>query len=111
MTNEECSELANSVTEKMTYMCGCRNCITTVEQIILNDRKPFDSQCNDCGLCSLPNREIRKEVSQSSNLNGWAHESAKSFCPNCGEMPLYDYWGRQKFSNYCPNCGKKMNGE
>ena len=51
------------------------------------------------------------EVPKGSNLNGWAHESTKSFCPRCGEMPLYDYWGRQKFSNYCPNCGKKMCAE
>lgn len=42
-------ELAESVEDKMTYMCGCRNCIETVTQIIKGDRKPFDSQCNECG--------------------------------------------------------------
>ena len=41
-------ELAESVEDKMTYMCGCRNCIETVTQIIKGERKPFDSQCNEC---------------------------------------------------------------
>lgn len=42
------NKLAESIEDKMTYMCGCRNCIETVTQIIKGDRRPFDSQCNEC---------------------------------------------------------------
>ena len=44
------NELAEGIEEKMTYMCGCKNCIETVTQIIKDERKPFDSKCNECGL-------------------------------------------------------------
>lgn len=103
MTNKERSELANSVTEKMTYMCGCRNCITTVEQIILNDRKPFDSQCDDCDLCDLPNRVIRKK-------GHWIHESEGIMdCSVCGiSQPTKDVWNRTQRFYFCPSCGAIM---
>jgi hypothetical protein len=42
-------ELAESIENKMTYMCGCRNCIETVTKIIKGEIKPFDSQCDKCG--------------------------------------------------------------
>lgn len=43
-------DIANAVEEKMTYMCGCRNCIEKVKMIINDDVKPFDSQCENCKL-------------------------------------------------------------
>ena len=43
-------DIANAVEEKMTYMCGCRNCIEKVKMIINDDVKPFDSQCANCEL-------------------------------------------------------------
>ena len=43
-------ELANAIEEKMTYMCGCRNCITKVTMIIKDDVKPFESQCENCNI-------------------------------------------------------------
>lgn len=43
-------EIANAVEEKMTYMCGCLNCITKVTQIIKDDVKPFDMQCDNCEI-------------------------------------------------------------
>ena len=42
------NKLAKNIENKMTYMCGCRNCIETVTQIIKGERKPFDSQCDEC---------------------------------------------------------------
>lgn len=51
-------DLADCVEDKMTYMCGCRNCIETVKSIIRNDVKPFENQCIHCGQC-----EGRREVS------------------------------------------------
>lgn len=44
------TNLANAVEEKMMYMCGCKNCIKTVSDIIRNDMKPFDSYCEDCSI-------------------------------------------------------------
>ena len=43
-------EIANAVEEKMTYMCGCRNCIEKVTMIIKDEVKPFESQCKNCKL-------------------------------------------------------------
>ena len=43
-------EIANEVKDKMTSMCGCRNCIESVTRIIKDDNNPFDSQCNNCKL-------------------------------------------------------------
>ena len=40
----------NAVEEKMTDMCGCRNCIEKVTMIINGDVKPFESQCKNCKL-------------------------------------------------------------
>lgn len=44
------NDIANAVEEKMTYMCGCRNCIETIKMIIKDDVKPFESQCKNCKL-------------------------------------------------------------
>ena len=41
-------ELIECIEDKMTYMCGCRNCIETMSHIIRNDETPFDSQCKEC---------------------------------------------------------------
>lgn len=41
-------EIAEAVDEKMTYMCGCRNCIEKVKIIIRNDVKPIENQCAIC---------------------------------------------------------------
>ena len=43
-------EIASAVEDKMTYMCGCRNCIEKITMIIKGDVKPFESQCKNCGL-------------------------------------------------------------
>lgn len=56
--NKHLQDLADQVEAKMTYMCGCRNCIETVKSIIRDDVKPFESQCIHCGQC-----EGRLEVS------------------------------------------------
>lgn len=40
--------LAEQVTEKMEYMCGCLNCINTVSSLINKDFKPRVSSCEDC---------------------------------------------------------------
>lgn len=48
---EKLIEIANDVEEKMMHMCGCKNCIETVTQIIKGDRKIFDSKCEECGIC------------------------------------------------------------
>jgi len=52
------NEIANDVEEKMTQMCGCLNCISTVRNIILDDIKPFNSQCNACNKRCHDNRLI-----------------------------------------------------
>ena len=46
---DDLADIADSVEDKMTYMCGCQNCIKTVTQIIKGDVKPFKSQCKECG--------------------------------------------------------------
>ena len=51
-------EIAEAVDEKMTYMCGCRNCIENVKMIIKNDVKPFASHCT---TCSVQNCWVNKE--------------------------------------------------
>lgn len=43
-------EIADAVEEKMTYMCGCLNCIKKITQIIRDDVKPFDNQCDNCKI-------------------------------------------------------------
>ena len=43
------NELTKNVEEKMTYMCGCRNCIETITQVIKGERKPLESHCSQCG--------------------------------------------------------------
>lgn len=105
MTIEERSALASAVVEKMMYMCGCRNCITTVEQIIMNDRKPFDNQCDNCGLCDLPNRGVRKKGHWEFN------DKYATVCSVCKTSPYKgldaDIWSAWEPS-YCPNCGAKM---
>lgn len=41
-------KIAEQVDDKMTYMCGCRNCIEKVKMIIKGDVKPFENQCKYC---------------------------------------------------------------
>ena len=42
------NEIANDVEEKMTYMCGCLNCISTVRNIILKSKwKPNTSKLKE----------------------------------------------------------------
>ena len=45
------TELVKAIEEKMTYMCGCQNCIETVTQIIKGESIPFNSKCDECGQC------------------------------------------------------------
>jgi hypothetical protein len=40
--------IAEKVDDKMTYMCGCRNCIEKVKMIIKGDVRPIDIQCDIC---------------------------------------------------------------
>lgn len=102
MTIEERSTLASAVVEKMMYMCGCRNCITKIEQIIMDDIKPFDNQCDNCGLCDLPDRGIRKK-------GHWEYSSGCMDCSACGlSYPDTDIWGRKHRFGFCPNCGAIM---
>ena len=44
------NDIANSVEEKMMYMCGCRNCIEKVKMIIKGEVKPIENQCKYCKL-------------------------------------------------------------
>ena len=43
-------EIANAVEEKMTYMCGCLNCIEKIKMIISDKVKPYDNLCKDCKI-------------------------------------------------------------
>lgn len=54
-------ELADEVEDKMTYMCGCKNCIETVKRIIKDDVKPFDMYCDSCNHCKHREIEAVKE--------------------------------------------------
>lgn len=44
------NDIANSVEEKMMYMCGCRNCIEKVKMIIKGEVEPIENQCKYCAL-------------------------------------------------------------
>lgn len=41
-------EIANDIVGKIADMCGCRNCMVEMEQIVMGDRKPFENQCDTC---------------------------------------------------------------
>lgn len=43
-------KIADEVALKMTYMCGCRNCIEKVRSIILDDLVSPDNQCEVCPI-------------------------------------------------------------
>ena len=46
-------DIANAVVAKIAEMCGCRNCMIEIEQIIKGERKPFENQCAECTVdCS-----------------------------------------------------------
>lgn len=57
-------ELADEVEDKMTYMCGCKNCIETVKRIIKDDVKPFDMYCDSCNRCKHREAEAVKEFAE-----------------------------------------------
>lgn len=44
------NDIANQVEDKMTYMCGCRNCIEKVKMIIKGEIKSIESQCKYCKI-------------------------------------------------------------
>ena len=48
MDNRTLVDIANEVEEKMTYMCGCRNCIEQIKMIIKGEVKPIENQCKYC---------------------------------------------------------------
>lgn len=52
------AKIADEVELKMTYMCGCRNCIERVRAIIMEDSIPLDNQCDVCTIqdCQVKNR-------------------------------------------------------
>ena len=41
-------QLAEEIDDKMTCMCGCRNCIETIKGIIRDDNVPVRNQCDKC---------------------------------------------------------------
>lgn len=49
-SNKTFNDIANEVEEKMTDMCGCRNCIEKVKMIINGEVKPIENQCKYCKL-------------------------------------------------------------
>ena len=55
------NEVADKVEDKMTYMSGCQNLIQTVKKIILGDKTPSESLCDNCGLCKEREEEAVKE--------------------------------------------------
>ena len=61
-------ELADEVEDKMTYMCGCKNCIETVKRIIKDDVKPFDMYCDSCNRCKHRETEAIKEFAERLKL-------------------------------------------
>lgn len=58
------NEVADKVEDKMTYMSGCQNLIQTVKKIILGDETPFESLCDNCGLCKEREEEAVKEFAE-----------------------------------------------
>jgi DNA anti-recombination protein RmuC len=56
--------VAKEVQDKMTCMCGCKNCIETVTRIIKDDTEPFDRQCNNCNRCKEIKAEVIKEFAE-----------------------------------------------
>ena len=61
-------ELADEVEDKMTYMCGCKNCIETVKRIIKDDVKPFDIYCDSCNRCKHREAEAVKEFAKQVKM-------------------------------------------
>lgn len=55
------NEVADKVEDKMTYMSGCQNLIQTVKKIILGDKTPSESLCDNCGLCKEREEEAVNE--------------------------------------------------
>lgn len=58
------NEVADKVEDKMTYMSGCQNLIQTVKKIILGDKIPTESLCDNCGLCKEREEEAVKEFAE-----------------------------------------------
>lgn len=58
------NEVADKVEDKMTYMSGCQNLIQTVKKIILGDKTPTESLCDNCGLCKEREEEAVKEFAE-----------------------------------------------
>ena len=50
LLKNQIQEISNAVEIKMTYMCGCRNCIERVVAIINNDILPNKNYCEDCEM-------------------------------------------------------------
>jgi hypothetical protein len=61
--------VAKEVQDKMTCMCGCKNCIETVTRIIKDDTEPFDRQCNNCNRCKEIKAEAIKEYIDKLLIN------------------------------------------
>ena len=58
------NKVADKVEDKMTYMSGCQNLIQTVKKIILGDKTPSESLCDNCGLCKEREEEAVKEFAE-----------------------------------------------
>ena len=58
------NEVADKVEDKMTYMSGCQNLIQIVKKIILGDKTPSESLCDNCGLCKEREEEAVKEFAE-----------------------------------------------
>lgn len=68
------NELAEAIDTKMTYMCGCRNCIEIVKRCITGSNTPTKSQCNGC----LKQKECEEKLDRAIAETKAAQDEAKS---------------------------------
>jgi translation initiation factor 2B subunit (eIF-2B alpha/beta/delta family) len=76
---EHIQDIADSVKDKMTYMCGCKNCIEKVQSIIKDEIKPTDSQCDKCGRCKERENETIKKFADMA-VNKLAENYTSEYC-------------------------------
>jgi len=81
-------DLANEVEEKMTYMCGCLNCIEKIKMIILDNVVPYENQCSTCSMREECEKKL-KESSEKKDDDPCDHCFSGSYrsCDGCGHNP------------------------
>ena len=82
------NEVADKVEDKMTYMSGCQNLIQTVKKIILGDETPFESLCDNCGLCKEREEEAVKEFAY--RLKDYVEECKRNGYDGIGSHDIDD---------------------